>query len=48
MLTTHDTYCRCRICKPPLVGEMRTRDRLAICAIIILALVAAIMVASGR
>ncbi len=23
MLTKHDAYCRCRICKPPLVGERR-------------------------
>lgn len=47
MLTTHDTYCRCRVCKPPLVGEDRQRDRLALCALIFLALVAAIMAVSS-
>lgn len=23
MVTKHDYYCRCRMCKPPLVGEAR-------------------------
>lgn len=44
MLTSHDTYCRCRTCKPPLVGEaQRRRDALALCALIFLAALAAIM-----
>jgi hypothetical protein len=42
MLTKHDCYCRCRICKPPLVGQRR-RDTYAIWALGFLALVAAIM-----
>lgn len=42
MLTRHDTYCRCRICKPPLVGDRR-RDHYAIAALIFLVALAAIM-----
>lgn len=28
MLTKHDYFCRCRTCKPPLVGEDRSRAAL--------------------
>jgi len=38
MLTQHDYYCRCRLCKPPLVGQTsRTFDAL-LCLLFILAL----------
>lgn len=48
MLTTHDTYCRCRLCKPPLPGEeQHQRERYAAVAIIILAIVAAIIAISS-
>lgn len=46
MLTRHDTYCRCRVCKPPLVGHVR-RDRYAITALLFLAALAAIMAVSS-
>lgn len=48
MLTTHDTYCRCRTCKPPLPGEaQRQRDKWAILALIFLGALAAIMAVSS-
>lgn len=31
MLTQHDFYCRCRICKPPLVGERSANAFLLLC-----------------
>lgn len=46
MLTRHDTYCRCRICKPPLVGDRR-RNRYAWIALAFLVALAAIMAVSS-
>lgn len=35
--TVHDSFCRCRTCKPPLVGEVtlvrRARNFTAICLV---------------
>ena len=35
MLTSHDYYCRCRLCKPPLVGQANHR-RLTLIALVAL------------
>lgn len=37
MLTQHDMYCRCRICKPPLVGETSQTFDMVLTALLILA-----------
>jgi hypothetical protein len=43
MQTVHDNYCRCRICKPPLVGEAHKRANRLLIALLIAAVIAAIM-----
>ena len=44
MLTSHDYYCRCRLCKPPLVGQAsHSRNRLNMIAFALIA-VGAVMV----
>ena len=42
MLTSHDYYCRCRLCKPPLVGQA-SHSRLTMIAFALIA-VGAVMV----
>lgn len=42
MLTTHDAFCRCRICKPPLVGASRKADAKLILIVLGVAAIAAI------
>ena len=38
MLTSHDFYCRCRLCKPPLVGQASPgRNRLTMIAFALIA-----------
>ena len=44
----HDSYCRCRICKPPMVGQEANRSAVIFWGLFLLAIICMALFAGAR